>query len=63
MLIAAARLGVEAPPARRRTLHAFDPRRKRMATIDEEADGSWVHVKGAPLELLERCDRVRHGRG
>jgi magnesium-transporting ATPase (P-type) len=31
-----------------------------MTTADEEPDGSlWYHVKGAPLELLERCTAVR----
>lgn len=44
---------------RETTLH-FDARRKRMSTIDTEDDGSrWLHAKGAPLELLGRCERVR----
>ncbi|MBN9621762.1 MAG: cation-transporting P-type ATPase, partial [Actinobacteria bacterium] len=32
---------------------------KRMSTLDAAADGALAwHVKGAPLELLERCARV-----
>jgi calcium-translocating P-type ATPase len=48
---------------RRRVLH-FDPRLKRMTTLDEEADGSlWWHTKGAPLELLDRCSAIRTADG
>jgi magnesium-transporting ATPase (P-type) len=43
----------------RRAVFAFDPHVKRMSTLDEEAGGGLVwHVKGAPLELLGRCDSV-----
>jgi calcium-translocating P-type ATPase len=55
LLIAAERLGIQVAPARRIALHAFDARRKRMATVDEEPDGARVHVKGAPVELLDCC--------
>jgi calcium-translocating P-type ATPase len=69
LLVAAAELGedVEAALADRdsvrRALFHFDPRLKRMTTLDREPDGSlWYHAKGAPLELLERCGSVRgHG--
>ncbi|HET7269736.1 MAG TPA: cation-transporting P-type ATPase, partial [Rubrobacter sp.] len=66
LLAAAARLGEDVEHAqqerqkRRRRLYHFDARVKRMTTADEEPDGSlWYHVKGAPLELLERCTAVR----
>lgn len=46
---------------RERALH-FDSRRKRMSTIDVEPGGErWLHSKGAPLELLARCETIRRG--
>ncbi|MFZ0161145.1 MAG: HAD-IC family P-type ATPase, partial [Kineosporiaceae bacterium] len=53
----------------------FDPRRRLMTTVDrvtaEDTDGDGVglsgagtlivHTKGAPEEVLRRCDRVLHG--
>jgi calcium-translocating P-type ATPase len=66
LLLAAAALGEDLDAAqaerdtRRRRLFHFDPRLKRMTTLDTEPDGSlWFHVKGAPLELLQRCSRIR----
>jgi calcium-translocating P-type ATPase len=66
LLVAVAQLGedVEAAQAERdevrRALFHFDPRLKRMTTLDEEPGGQlWLHSKGAPLELLERCRSVR----
>ena len=48
----------------RRRAYAFDPHRKRMTTLDEEHGGElFFHSKGAPLELLVRCDTVRGARG
>ena len=42
----------------------FDARLKRMTTLDREGDERlWYHAKGAPLELLERCDAVRGADG
>jgi calcium-translocating P-type ATPase len=66
LLAAAATLGedveallAERDGARQRLYH-FDPRLKRMTTVDTERDGErWLHTKGAPLELLERCASVR----
>jgi len=70
LLLAAARLGenvaallAERDVARRRLYH-FDPRLKRMTTLDEESDTRrWLHSKGAPLELLERCSYLRGAAG
>jgi calcium-translocating P-type ATPase len=66
LLVAAAELGedVESGQADRDSirhgLFHFDPRLKRMTTLDREPDGClWYHAKGAPLELLERCRAIR----
>ncbi|GAB4239840.1 MAG: cation-transporting P-type ATPase [Deltaproteobacteria bacterium] len=37
----------------------FDSRRKRMATVHRDGDRWAVFVKGAPLEVLALCSRVR----
>ncbi len=65
LLLAAAELGVDVPAlqegraAGRRRLFAFNARLKRMATLDRGADGEpRLHVKGAPLEVLDRCTTV-----
>jgi calcium-translocating P-type ATPase len=69
LLVAAAQLGVDVRAAQeergrvRRTLVAFDARRKRMTTVDAERDGVEVHTKGAPMELLARCDAILDGDG
>ena len=45
--------------ARRRATFHFDPRAKRMSTVDEEADGTVaVHTKGAPEAVLPCCSRI-----
>ncbi|HET8758625.1 MAG TPA: cation-transporting P-type ATPase [Solirubrobacteraceae bacterium] len=70
LLVGAAALGVDIDAllggrdaVRQRVFH-FDPRRKRMTTVDHEDDGGrWLHSKGAPLELLERCTLVRTAAG
>jgi calcium-translocating P-type ATPase len=42
--------------ARRRAQAPFDPRLRRMTTVDEIAPHRWVaRVKGAPEAVLERC--------
>jgi calcium-translocating P-type ATPase len=69
LLVAAAQLGEDVEAAqreresRRGHLFHFDARLKRMATIDDEGPDLWAHVKGAPLELVERCTRVRGENG
>jgi calcium-translocating P-type ATPase len=70
LLVTAATLGEDIDAAqsqrrrRRRRLYHFDARVKRMTTLDAEPDEElWYHVKGAPLELLERCVRVRSESG
>ena len=59
LLVAAREQGLSAPALRAglRVVHEipFDPVRKRMAVVYEEADGGlWVAVKGAPEVLIER---------
>ncbi|MGE5280958.1 MAG: cation-translocating P-type ATPase [Chloroflexota bacterium] len=70
LLVAAGELGEDVESAQeerdavRRALFHFDPRLKRMTTLDEEPGGRlWLHTKGAPLELLERCASVRSSGG
>ncbi|MET9450505.1 cation-translocating P-type ATPase [Streptomyces cinerochromogenes] len=42
--------------------HPFDSARKLMSTVHRDSDGTFfAYVKGAPLELLARCDAVDHG--
>ncbi|MFJ3235282.1 cation-translocating P-type ATPase [Streptomyces sp. NPDC086787] len=39
--------------------HPFDPGRKLMSTVHRGDDGSFfAYVKGAPVELLARCDAI-----
>ncbi|MEA2475226.1 MAG: hypothetical protein QOE06_3141 [Thermoleophilaceae bacterium] len=69
LLLAAVKLGadVEAVQAGRDAgrlrLFAFNARLKRMATLDRGSGGPRIHVKGAPLELLERCTSLRAADG
>jgi magnesium-transporting ATPase (P-type) len=62
LLHAAELLGADVRVARRadarRAVFAFDAARKRMTTVDEVDGGRWVHVKGAPDQLLERCETI-----
>ena len=66
LLVAAAALGadveglLESRESDRLKVFGFDPRAKRMTTADAEPGGAlWLHSKGAPLELLDRCTAVR----
>ncbi len=66
LLVAAGELGEDVESAQasreatRQALFHFDPRLKRMTTLDEEPGGElWYHTKGAPEELLERCASIR----
>ena len=43
---------------RRRHQYNFDPELKLMSTLDADADGTWIHTKGAPESVLPRCARV-----
>ena len=69
LLLAAVQLGVDVADiqagrdARRRRLFAFNARLKRMATLDTGSGGPRIHVKGAPLELLEHCTSLRAADG
>jgi calcium-translocating P-type ATPase len=70
LLVAALELGEDVVRSqaergtRRRKAYAFDPRLKRMTTLDEEPDGELIyHAKGAPLELLRRCTSVQRPTG
>jgi calcium-translocating P-type ATPase len=62
LLQAAERLGADVRAswreAVRRAVFPFDAGRKRMATVDELDGVRWVHAKGAPDRLLERCDAI-----
>jgi calcium-translocating P-type ATPase len=42
----------------RLAVYHFDPRVKLMSTVDAEGDQRWLHTKGAPEAVLERCDSV-----
>jgi calcium-translocating P-type ATPase len=70
LLLAAAELGEDVAAAqaererRRMRAYHFDARRKRMTTFDEEPGGGhWYHAKGAPSELLDRCELIRQPGG
>ena len=70
LMVAAAALGEDVVAAQaereQRRLRAFhfDARLKRMTTFDEEPGGGrFYHAKGAPLELLARCSRIRRRDG
>lgn len=41
--------------AGRKALYPFDPRLKRMSTVDLVGDDLWVSTKGAPEQVLPRC--------
>jgi calcium-translocating P-type ATPase len=47
----------------RRRLFHFDPALRLMSTVDDLADGTWLHTKGAPEDVLARCTRIAHAAG
>ncbi|MFK4211814.1 cation-translocating P-type ATPase [Streptomyces sp. NPDC030920] len=63
LVVAAMKAGLdpaaEAARTPRGAEHPFDSVRKLMSTVHHDLDGSCLaYVKGAPLELLARCDAV-----
>ncbi|MFZ4516441.1 MAG: cation-translocating P-type ATPase [Acidimicrobiia bacterium] len=46
-----------------RAVFAFDPVLRVMSTIDWVGGQCWVHMKGAPEEVLARCSMVGDARG
>jgi len=54
LLKAAAALGVDRQGHQHRQFH-FDPALRRMSTVDLVDGALWLHVKGAPEELLGLC--------
>ena len=67
LLQAAERLGADVSAGWRehvrRRVFPFHAGRKRMATVDEVDGVRWVHVKGAPDRLLERCEAIAAAAG
>jgi calcium-translocating P-type ATPase len=65
ILAAAGRLGQDADPQRRergrRMLFPFNPALKLMSTVDDREGQLWVSCKGAPDEVLARCETVDRG--
>ncbi|MFB6172163.1 MAG: cation-translocating P-type ATPase [Haloarculaceae archaeon] len=57
LLAAADRADVDGDATRLREV-AFSSDRRRMTVVVEEPDGPTAYVKGAPQELLDRCDRL-----
>ncbi|WP_163507189.1 cation-translocating P-type ATPase [Fodinicola acaciae] len=42
----------------RKTVHRFDPRLRRMSTVDLLDGVAYVHTKGAPEAVVPRCTRI-----
>ncbi|HEX5543431.1 MAG TPA: cation-transporting P-type ATPase [Micromonospora sp.] len=42
----------------RRAEFRFDPRLRLMSTVDADERGLWLHTKGAPEEVLARCNTI-----
>ncbi len=65
LLVASAKCGLEfdalarAQPRLRE--YPFESRRKRMSTVHAQGQGEVAYVKGAPLEILSRCDAILVG--
>ncbi|HWD05327.1 MAG TPA: cation-transporting P-type ATPase, partial [Amycolatopsis sp.] len=47
----------------RETLYSFDPRLKRMSTVDSVDGALFVATKGAPEQVVPRCASVRDASG
>jgi calcium-translocating P-type ATPase len=65
LLRLAIELGMDVPAdarhaARRRLFH-FDAALRLMSTVDRLSDGTWLHTKGAPEDVLERCTTIARG--
>ncbi|OLZ69063.1 cation-transporting ATPase [Streptomyces sp. IMTB 2501] len=63
LLVAAVKAGLDPAQEEARTPrvaeHPFDSARKLMSTVHRDGDGTFfAYVKGAPLELLARCDAI-----
>ncbi|WP_317440849.1 cation-transporting P-type ATPase [Streptomyces collinus] len=68
LLVAAMKAGLdpaeEEARAPRAAEYPFDSARKLMSTVHRDSDGTYFAcVKGAPLELLTRCDSLDHDAG
>jgi calcium-translocating P-type ATPase len=67
LLVAAERLGQDVSAsrrnARRRLQFHFDPGLKLMSTVDERDGSLWIECKGAPEQILERCEQLVDGDG
>ncbi|MEU9135333.1 cation-transporting P-type ATPase [Streptomyces sp. NPDC048404] len=66
LLVAAAKAGLDPAQEEARTPrvaeYPFDSSRKLMSTVHRDGDGTYlVYVKGAPLELLSRCEAMCRG--
>ncbi|MFD8234793.1 cation-translocating P-type ATPase [Streptomyces sp. NPDC059696] len=65
LLVAAAKAGLdreaEESAAPRTAEHPFDSVRRLMSTVHEEGGSRRVRVKGAPLEVLDRCTHLDAG--
>ncbi|WNM32122.1 cation-transporting P-type ATPase [Streptomyces sp. Li-HN-5-11] len=68
LLVAALKAGLDPAEEEARTPrvseYPFDSARKLMSTVHRDGLGTYLaYVKGAPLELLARCDTVERGTG
>ncbi len=60
----ALKTGVDTSALRRLAVVPFESEHKLMATLDEDAEGArWIHVKGAPDRILDRCVAELDGEG
>jgi magnesium-transporting ATPase (P-type) len=60
----ALKAGVDTSGLTRLAVVPFESEHKLMGTLDEDADGvRWIHVKGAPDRILDRCEGQLAGDG